>query len=54
MVFDTDASLAPLFDGITRKSATIVSNFPHIAAFETGHCVSSNQPAKWNNTIMCD
>jgi len=54
MIFDADASMAPVFDGINRTSGTIVSNYQHIAAFEQNHCVSATQPTKWDNTLMCD
>jgi hypothetical protein len=54
IIYDADASMAPVFDGITRTSATIVSNFPHIAAFEQNICLSASQPEKWENAVMCD
>lgn len=56
VIYDLDASLAASFDGNTigRTSATIVSNWPHIASYQQSRCVNSTSPAKWDNAIICD
>ncbi len=56
VIYDLDASLAIPFDGngISRTSATIVSNWPHIANYQNSRCVSSSIPSKWDNAILCD
>lgn len=56
IIYDLDASLAVPFDGNTasRSSATIVSNWPHIANYQQSKCVPSSTPSKWDNAILCD
>jgi hypothetical protein len=46
VIYDLDASLAMPFDGNlnSRTSATIISNFNHIANYNQQHCKSSDTP----------
>lgn len=52
MIYDTDASFSRYFDNITRSSATIVSNFKHLA--DDPACKSSPTPNIWDNALVCD
>lgn len=44
IIYSLDASIAVPFDGntINRTSATIVSNYNHIANYHQQHCISSS------------
>lgn len=52
IVYDTDGSFSSPFNTLPRTSATIVTNFKHIAS-EAG-CSSSNNPGLWDNALVCD
>jgi len=54
IIYDTDASLAPSFDGLTRTSGTIIHNYTHIALYHNDKCPQANNVAGWDNAIMCN
>lgn len=54
VIYDLDASLSGSFDGTSRTSATIVSNFAHIGNSNQIACKPSSAPGEWDNAYMCD
>lgn len=54
VIYDLDGSLSGAFDGGSRTSATIFSNFAHIGAYNQDVCTQSPNPAAWDNAYMCD
>ena len=54
VIYDLDGSLSKSFDGATRTSATIISNFAHIGAYNQDVCTQSPNPDGWDNAYMCD
>lgn len=54
VIYDLDGSLSGAFDGGSRTSATIFSNFAHIGAYNQDVCTQSTNPAAWDNAYMCD
>lgn len=53
VIYDLDGSLAPLFDGVNRTSATIVYGFPHIAQYNQNTCPQATNASAWDNAVMC-
>lgn len=55
IIYDADATFSKNFDTVTRTSATIVSNFKHIAA-DTTACKSAAAAnlSRWDSGLVCD
>lgn len=54
IIYDLDGSLSNVFDGTSRASGTIVSNFNHIAKYNQNNCPPATTPLLWDNAIMCN
>ena len=49
---DLDGSFSANFDGVSRSSATIVKNWPHIA--EESACFDTDNTTKWDDVLLCN
>lgn len=54
VIYDLDASFSSSFGSGTRTSATIVSNFSHIASYNVNKCPQALNAADWDYAVMCD
>lgn len=54
VIYDLDGSLSASFDGNSRTSATIFSNFAHIGVYNQDVCKQSPSPSKWDTAYMCN
>lgn len=54
VIYDLDGSFSSSFGGATRTSATIVSNFSHIATYNQNACPQALSASDWDYAVMCD
>lgn len=52
IIYDLDGSISSYFDGVIRKSATLVWAYPHIAS--NLNCNFATYPSLWDGTVLCN